>query len=80
MTLAKGRHLGPYEVISPIGAGGMGEVWHARDTRLERDVAIKVLPATVALTRSSARASSVKPKRSLMADLHGGWKWFAVAR
>jgi Tol biopolymer transport system component/predicted Ser/Thr protein kinase len=44
MTLAVGSRLGPYEVVSPLGAGGMGEVWKARDTRLERTVAIKVLP------------------------------------
>ena len=48
MTLALGTRLGPYEVLSPLGAGGMGEVWRARDTRLERDVAIKVLPEAVA--------------------------------
>ena len=44
MTLANGARLGPYEVLSPIGAGGMGEVYRARDTRLDRTVAIKVLP------------------------------------
>src|SRR5439155_5017960 len=44
MTLAAGSRLGPYEVLSPIGARGMGEVYKARDTRLERTVAIKVLP------------------------------------
>ena len=44
MTLAAGSRLGPYEIISAIGAGGMGEVYRARDTRLERTVAIKVLP------------------------------------
>ncbi|MBV8904857.1 MAG: protein kinase [Acidobacteriia bacterium] len=43
MTLSQGDRLGPYEVLSPIGAGGMGEVWKARDTRLERTVAIKRL-------------------------------------
>ena len=45
MDLAPGTRLGPYEIISPIGAGGMGEVYRARDVRLERTVAIKVLPA-----------------------------------
>jgi len=40
--------LGPYEVLSPLGAGGMGEVYRARDSRLHRDVAIKVLPEAVA--------------------------------
>jgi Tol biopolymer transport system component/predicted Ser/Thr protein kinase len=48
MHLQAGTRLGPYEVIAPLGAGGMGEVWKARDTRLERSVAIKVLPAAVA--------------------------------
>ncbi len=45
MALAPGTKLGPYEVISVIGAGGMGEVYKARDARLERMVAIKILPA-----------------------------------
>ena len=48
MTLSSGTRLGPYEVVAPIGAGGMGEVWKARDTRLERNVAIKLLPAEFA--------------------------------
>jgi TolB-like protein/Flp pilus assembly protein TadD len=45
MSLTSGTRLGPYEILSPIGAGGMGEVYRARDTRLDRDVAVKVLPA-----------------------------------
>ncbi len=48
MSLATGTRLGPYEIVSPLGAGGMGEVYRARDSRLDRDVAIKVLPDIVA--------------------------------
>ena len=48
MALASGTRLGPYEIVSPLGAGGMGEVYAARDTRLDRRVAIKVLAAELA--------------------------------
>ena len=48
MTLANGTRLGPYEIVSPIGAGGMGEVYRARDVRLHREVAVKILPESFA--------------------------------
>src|SRR5579859_4129147 len=47
MQIAPGTHVGPYEILAPIGAGGMGEVWRARDPRIGRDVAIKFVPAAL---------------------------------
>jgi eukaryotic-like serine/threonine-protein kinase len=48
MALSPGTKLGPYQIVAPIGAGGMGEVYRARDTRLDRTVAIKILPTHLA--------------------------------
>src|SRR5260221_7090447 len=48
MRLSAGQQLGPYQILSPLGAGGMGEVFRARDSRLGRDVAIKILPERLA--------------------------------
>ncbi len=62
MTLSAGMRLGPYEIQSAIGAGGMGEVYRARDSRLERDVALKVLPAAT-LGDETARARLVREAR-----------------
>ncbi len=64
MRLSAGARLGPYEILSPLGAGGMGEVFRARDTRLGRDVAIKILPERLAdnaqaLTRFEHEARAV---------------------
>src|SRR5580692_5364932 len=50
MALAPGTRLGPYEILGPAGAGGMGEVYRARDSRLDRDVAIKILPEHLSAT------------------------------
>jgi serine/threonine-protein kinase len=68
MSLAHGTRLGAYEVLSLIGSGGMGEVYQARDTRLGRDVAIKVLPQDVAA--DPARISRFRREAQLLASLN----------
>jgi serine/threonine protein kinase len=55
LILSAGSRLGPYEILAPIGAGGMGEVWRARDTRIGREVALKVLPPAFADDRDRLR-------------------------
>ena len=67
MTLAAGTRLGPYEILSPLGAGGMGEVYRARDTRLDRDVAIKILPA--GLEADPERLARFEREARLLASL-----------
>ena len=64
MPLTAGTTLGPYEILSPIGAGGMGEVYQARDTRLDRTVAIKGSPSTSPPTLISSSGSSARPALS----------------
>jgi serine/threonine protein kinase len=54
MPLSAGARLGPYEIVAPLGSGGMGEVYRARDTRLDRVVAIKVLPEGLAVPGQAA--------------------------
>ncbi|MHC5109277.1 MAG: protein kinase domain-containing protein [Planctomycetota bacterium] len=68
MALQEGTSLGTYEIMSPIGAGGMGEVYRARDNRLDRDVAIKVLPDTV--TRDAERVARFDREAKLLASLN----------
>ena len=64
MTLPAGARLGPYEIVSPLGAGGMGEVYRARDAKLNRDVAIKVMPDFFATTSNGSHVSRAKPRPS----------------
>ena len=68
MALFPGTKLGPYEIISAVGAGGMGEVYRARDTRLERMVAIKVLPAH--LSSDAARRQRFEREARAVAGLN----------
>ncbi|HET9795685.1 MAG TPA: protein kinase, partial [Thermoanaerobaculia bacterium] len=88
MTLPAGTRLGPYEILSPIGAGGMGEVYRALDTRLRREVAIKIPPqelarnpAVVARFEREARAIASLAHPNVL-DIHDfgreGEIWYAV--
>ena len=68
MTLAAGTKLGPYEIVSPLGAGGMGEVYRAKDTKLGREVALKVLPE--AMARDAERMGRMRREAQVLASLN----------
>ena len=68
MPTLTGKRLGPYEILSAIGAGGMGEVYQAHDTKLGRDVAIKVLPA--AFAHDPERLSRFQREAKMLAALN----------
>jgi len=68
MFLTSGSRLGPYEILSPLGAGGMGEVYRARDTKLNRDVALKVLRE--AFARDAGRMARFEREAQVLASLN----------
>src|SRR5712692_5750953 len=68
MALSVGERLGPYEILAPLGAGGMGEVYRATDTKLKRDVALKVLPE--AFARDPGRMARFQREAEVLASLN----------
>src|SRR5213079_3011355 len=68
MALTSGRKVGPYEIVAPLGAGGMGEVYRARDTKLGRDVALKLLPPL--FTEDADRVARFRREAQLLASLN----------
>src|SRR3954447_12483358 len=68
MSVSLGTRLGPYDVLAPLGAGGMGEVYRARDTRLNRDVALKILPET--FVQDPDRVARFKREAQVLASLN----------
>jgi eukaryotic-like serine/threonine-protein kinase len=68
MALSSGTRLGPYEIIAPLGQGGMGEVYRARDTKLGRDVALKILPQAFAF--DADRIARFKREAQVLASLN----------
>src|SRR6202451_1689413 len=68
MSLVVGEKLGPYEILAPIGAGGMGEVYRARDNKLKREVALKVLPESFA--RDPERMARFQREAQVLASLN----------
>src|SRR5690349_18799449 len=74
MQLSPGDRLGSYEILPPIGAGGMGEVYGARDTKLDREVAVKLLPD--ALARDPDRLARFEREAKVLAALNHGRRLF----
>ena len=68
MSLSAGARLGPYEILSPLGSGGMGDVYRARDTQLGREVALKVLPD--AFSQDPDRLARFKREAQVLASLN----------
>ena len=68
MSVAPGSRFGPYEIVAPLGKGGMGEVYRARDTRLDRDVALKILPE--AFVNDPERLSRFQREATTLASLN----------
>src|SRR5580692_10082181 len=68
MSIDAGQRLGPYEILAPIGAGGMGEVYRAKDTKLKREVALKVLPDSFAGDRN--RMARFQREAEMLASLN----------
>jgi len=74
MALTPGTKLGPYEIQSPLGAGGMGEVYRARDTRLDRTVAVKILPSHLS-DNPEAKQRFDREARAIIARTDGSYSW-----
>src|SRR5215470_11002565 len=68
MPLTAGSRVGPYDILSPLGAGGMGEVYRAKDTKLGRDVALKILPAS--FTSEPERVARFRREAQVLASLN----------
>src|SRR5438876_10737066 len=68
LSLSSGSRIGPYEIVSALGAGGMGEVYRARDSKLNRDVALKILPEAFAL--DSERLARFRREAQVLASLN----------